>query len=174
MVDSNDERKGIVSRLREVRLKQGLSTRQLGALLGFDDSNISKWETGRYLPSMQNAEKLTQWLTKVEKHSPPFTLNTSSKPYEDIYEQTEQLRYLLNALELNLHTFINGTSQDRSVYRDHVDLYDMNYLISVLEALFDEGKFQRWKMFSNYKFQGFKRGAHARKGKNQGQLGEPA
>jgi putative transcriptional regulator len=50
------------NRIREYRLKAGISQRELGALLGLGRSVVSAWERGRILPTLPNAFRLAKAL----------------------------------------------------------------------------------------------------------------
>lgn len=53
-------------RLRDARLRKGLSQRQLGIKAGLDESSasprINQYETGKHVPSFQTAERLAKVL----------------------------------------------------------------------------------------------------------------
>ena len=50
------------NRIREYRLKAGLSQKELGKLLGLGRSLISTWERGRTLPTLPNVFRLAKAL----------------------------------------------------------------------------------------------------------------
>lgn len=47
--------------LTRLRRESKLSQKTLGQTIGVDDTSISAWETGRYVPSESNLEKLCQY-----------------------------------------------------------------------------------------------------------------
>ena len=49
------DKKAIGEKIKEIRLNQGLTTKDFGALLGASDSNVTSWEKGRTSP---NPERL--------------------------------------------------------------------------------------------------------------------
>lgn len=79
-------------------------------------------------------------------------------------ERSEQLKNLLILLELHLQYFRDGLPEAREIYRREVDVYDVGYLTSLLEMLYDEDKFRRWKIFTTHRFGGFKGRQYGRKG----------
>ena len=48
------------SKIKELRLKKGLSQRELGEVLGVSDQAISKWEKGQSQPSAMHLINLTR------------------------------------------------------------------------------------------------------------------
>jgi transcriptional regulator with XRE-family HTH domain len=50
------------NRIREYRLKAGITQRELGALLGLGRSVVSAWERGRILPTLPNVFRLAKAL----------------------------------------------------------------------------------------------------------------
>ena len=47
-------------RLREMRLRAGLSQEKLAALIGTNTPQVSRWEHGRYVPSMLSVMKIAK------------------------------------------------------------------------------------------------------------------
>lgn len=157
--------KNHLENLRTVRLSQGLSQSELASRLGVSQSAISCWEHGRKVPPKpEHQERIRAWLNEVSAGLLPEI----AKQIE-AREHCEQLKNLLNILEFHLRYFQNETPEVRKAYRRVLDVYDVGYLTSLMEMLFDEGKFQRWKVFTTHRFRGFRRKERAPKGEDKGE-----
>jgi transcriptional regulator with XRE-family HTH domain len=62
--------RALAAALREMRIRRGISGRELGKRLGLSHSAISHWETGRRIPSPEEAASVLTALgvVGVEKH----------------------------------------------------------------------------------------------------------
>lgn len=153
-----------LQKLRAARLSQGLSQSELASLLGICQGTLSLWEHGKCPPTPEHQERICAWLQQVEEP-------TKVDALREALEHCEQLKHLLNLLEFHLRYFQNGLPEAREAYRRELNVYDVGYLTSLVEMLLDEGKFQRWKVFTTHRFGGFRRKEHARKGKDKGKSG---
>ncbi|MEV7014130.1 WhiB family transcriptional regulator [Streptosporangium sp. NPDC051022] len=65
-----------IDQLREFRLQEGFSLRQVGERMGVHSSTIGSWESGRYLAT---PERLQQYATALgwreQRRKPPRTVN---------------------------------------------------------------------------------------------------
>lgn len=154
-----------LAKLKGAREALGLTQRLLAAILGVGQHTVSDWETGLKCPNPEHEKSISAWLQEVAAKEPLPHLEKR----KEATEQCEQLKHLLNLLEFHLRYFQNGLPEAREVYRREFDVYDVGYLTSLLEMLFDEGKFQRWKVFSTHRFGGFRRKQHGGKGKDKGE-----
>ncbi len=154
-----------LEKLRAARMSQGLSQSELAATLGVNQCTISTWEQGEATPKLKYQQRISTWLQEVA--GKPAEIDT----LKDSLERTDQLKHLLNLLEFHLRYFRNETPEAREAYRSELNVYDVGYITSLLEMLFDEGKFQRWKVFTTHRFGGFRRKEHVRKGKDKGESG---
>jgi len=154
-----------MQKLKQTREALGLSHRLLAGILGVGHSTISYWETGRKCPNDKHQKLISAWLQEVERKEALPDLGRR----REATERCDQLKHLLNLLEFHLRYFQDGLPETREVYRQELDVYDVGYLTSLLEMLFDEGKFQRWKVFTTHRFGGFRGKQHGRKGKDKGE-----
>lgn len=49
-------------KIKEMRIKRGLTQKQLAELLGVKQQNVSDWERGERSPSVKNLKKLSEIL----------------------------------------------------------------------------------------------------------------
>lgn len=153
-------------KLKAARLKQGLSQEQVARILGIARPTVTRWEDGTIAnPKPQHQQRISWWLQAVEVK--PRGVDT----LKEAQEHCGHLKHLLNLLEFHLRYFQNETPEAREAYRRELDVYDVGYLTSLLEMLFDEGRFQRWKVFTTHRFGGLRRKERARKGKDKGESG---
>ncbi|MCL0041418.1 helix-turn-helix domain-containing protein [Dehalococcoidia bacterium] len=150
-----------LQQLKAKRLSEGLSQSQLGNILGAGRTTVQGWENIRKCPKPDHMQRILVWLQQVE----------GKARQREASEHCEQLKRLLNLLEFHLRYFQNELPEARETYRQELNVYDVGYLTSLLEMLFDEGKFQRWKAFTTHQFGGFRRKEHGRKGKDKGESG---
>lgn len=155
----------LVQKLKAARLSERLSQVELALILGIPRATLSHWEIGRRFPTVEHQQRISSWLEQVELK--PVQIDA----LREALEHCEQLKHLLNLLEFHLRYFQNELPEARETYRRELNVYDVGYLTSLLEMLFDEGKFQRWKVFTTHHFGGFRRKAHARKEKDKGKSG---
>lgn len=153
-----------LQKVKVLRQRRGLTTRKLGTILGTACSSISNWESGATCPTPENLARIRMWLQQAELSEAPRRLEI----HREAKERSEQLKHLLNMLEFHLRYFQDGLAEARDTYRRELDVYDVGYLTSMLEMLFDEDKFQRWKVFTTHRFGGFRRKRDGGKGKDKG------
>ena len=67
------------SRIKEYRLRQGLSQRELGKLLNVSDQAVSKWEKGQSQPSAMHLIEMTRIFDVEAESFLPSTQPASSK-----------------------------------------------------------------------------------------------
>ena len=151
-----------LQKLRVARLAQGLSQELLASKLEISQSTVAQWESGRVCPKPQQQVRIVAWLKEVSA-----VLGPEIAKQIEAKEHCMQLKNLLNLLEFHLRYFKNEHPEVRETYRREFDVYDMGYLTSLIEMLFDEGKFQRWKIFTTHRFRGFRRKERAPKRKDR-------
>ncbi len=154
-----------LQKIKPARVSLGLTQDMLGRILGATQSTIALWETERSLPKPEHLERIDLWLRAEELK--PHAVDTQ----KEIREHCQQLKHLLNLLEFHLRYFQNEKLEAREAYRQELDVYDVGYLTSLLEMLFDETKFQHWKVFTTHQFEGFRRRKHGRKGEDKSESG---
>lgn len=154
-----------LQKLGTARVAQRLSQELLASILGISQSTVAHWEAGRVCPKPQQQERIVAWLKEVEEKGPIPSLGK----WGEARERCNQLKNVLNILEFHLRYFQNETPEAREAYSRELDVYDVGYLTSLMEMLFDEGKFQRWKVFTTHRFGGFRRKERGRKGKDKGE-----
>lgn len=154
-----------LERLKATRLSQGLSQEALAAILKVGQTTLSCWERGTVSPKPEHQDRIDFWLRAVE------TKTHGVDTLKEAQDHCQQLKHLLNLLEFHLRYFQNDSPEARDAYRRELDVYDVGYLTSLMEMLFDEGKFQRWKVFTTHRFEGFRRKERGRKGKDKGESG---
>ncbi len=69
----------LAERINELRLARGLTNGQLAVLAGVDPAQITRWQTGRYVPSTGTIRKLAAAL----EVSVDMLLRESTEPAED-------------------------------------------------------------------------------------------
>lgn len=154
-----------LQKLKAARLNEGLSQSQLATILGVGRSTLTYWEEERKCPKPEQQQRISIWLKQIEVKLPQIDA------LKEATERCEQLKRLLNLLEFHLRYFQNELPEAREAYRRELNVYDVGYLTSLMEMLLDEGKFQRWKVFTTHRFGGFRRKEHARKEKDKGKSG---
>jgi hypothetical protein len=65
---------------------------------------------------------------------------------------------LLMSLSSELEFFKNCTENERKIFKKIVPGQDVGYITTLLRALYDEDKFQRWLLFSTYTMKGKENG----------------
>lgn len=65
---------------------------------------------------------------------------------------------LLMSLSSELEFFKSCTENERKIFKKIVPGQDVGYITSLLRALYDEDKFQRWLLFSSYTMKGKENG----------------
>jgi len=154
-----------LQKLRTARVAQGLSQELLASIFGISQSTVSTWEACRVCPKPQQQHRIIAWLKEVEGKG----LTPSLGEWVEASERCNQLKHLLNLLEFHLRYFQNETPEAREAYRREINVYDVGYLTSLMEMLFDEAKFQRWKVFTTHRFSEFRGRERGRKGKDKGE-----
>lgn len=84
--------------------------------------------------------------------------NEKTTPVEKARQRAEKVKVALLSLESDLRLFRDGNEAQRNVFRQELDGGDVGYVGCLLTALTgDEDQFERWKTFSTYRFNFFKR-----------------
>jgi hypothetical protein len=92
---------------------------------------------------------------------------TKANVYQDIAEKPSSnnaearariVMRLLMALSSELEFFKNCTENERKIFKKIVPGQDVGYITTLLRALYDEDKFQRWLLFSSYTMKGNENG----------------
>jgi transcriptional regulator with XRE-family HTH domain len=71
-------------RLKEARMRRGMNQRELADLCGFSDVQLSRYETGRMQPALENLELIARHL----QVSIDYLLNLSDDP-QKIYSNND-------------------------------------------------------------------------------------
>ena len=69
-------------------------------------------------------------------------------------EKARTVMRLLMSLSGELEFFKNCTEDERRIFRNTVPGQDVGYITTLLRALYDEDKFQKWLFFSTYTMKG--------------------
>lgn len=69
-------------------------------------------------------------------------------------EKARTVMRLLSSLSSELEFFKNCTEDERATFRKTIPGEDIGYITTLLRALYDEDKFQRWLFFSKYTMKG--------------------
>lgn len=69
-------------------------------------------------------------------------------------EKAKTVMRLLSSLSSELEFFKNCTEDERATFRKTIPGEDIGYITTLLRALYDEDKFQRWLFFSKYVMKG--------------------
>lgn len=84
--------------------------------------------------------------------------NEKQASIEEARQRAEKVKIALLSLESDLRLFRDGNEAQRNVFRQELDSGDVGYVGSLLTTLTgDEDMFDRWKAFSTYRFNFFKR-----------------
>ena len=153
----------LLALLRPARQAKEMSQSQLADIIGVSDRAISVWELGTKTPRSEALERIKAWLAEVKAEPEPAHI----KELKEMGDYLEETKRCLLSLEFILRYFVNGKVEAREMFRQELDGYDMGYLISCLEAMGNEARYQRWKMMSTYKFNSFRRLKYAGKGKDK-------
>lgn len=62
VMESSDFRRRVGARIRRAREAKGWTQTQLAQTMGVADAQVSRWETGRYLPVVPTLEQLAEVL----------------------------------------------------------------------------------------------------------------
>jgi hypothetical protein len=73
-------------------------------------------------------------------------------------EKAKNVMRLMMSLSSELEYFKSCTENERKVFKKTVPGQDVGYLTTLLRALYDEDKFQRWLLFSTYTMKGRENG----------------
>jgi hypothetical protein len=84
----------------------------------------------------------------------------SNKPASnDAEDRARYIMKLLLALSAELEFFKSCSEEGRKIFKKIVPGQDVGYITTLLRALYDEDKFQRWLLFSTYTMKGKEDGA---------------
>lgn len=98
-------------------------------------------------------KKLDQILLKVAEKQSNGT-NEDLKEGGDAEERAKKTMRLLLNLSTELEFFKKCSEKERALFKKIVPGQDVGYITTLLRALYDEDKFQRWLLFSNYDMKG--------------------
>ena len=73
-------------------------------------------------------------------------------------EKAKNVMRLMMSLSSELEYFKSCTENERKIFKKTVPGQDVGYLTTLLRALYDEDKFQRWLLFSTYTMKGRENG----------------
>ena len=116
-------------RIKQIRLKKGMTTKEFGSLLGATDSNITSWEKGRTSPNPERLKMISKiaditveellygnfqryyfnkyWKKLVEDKTIKSNFNDMSiKEFEYLESKKEQIfdKFLHSSIELGYNT----------------------------------------------------------------------
>jgi hypothetical protein len=86
---------------------------------------------------------------KVKIHEPPVVRASTTAE-----EKARAVMRLLISLSNELEFFKNCTEDERRIFKKTVPGQDVGYITTLLRALYDEDKFQKWLFFSTYTMKG--------------------
>ncbi len=99
------------------------------------------------------ANKILTQLSEVK-----IVQEVSSKPSSSSAEtRAKTVMLLLMSLSSELEFFKTCTENERRIFKKIVPGQDVGYITTLLRALYDEDKFQRWLLFSTYTMKGNER-----------------
>ncbi len=146
--------KEIAEKLKELRIKSGLSQEKLAEQLNVSRQAVSKWETGEALPDMENMIALARlYNTSLDelagiivdkKEDDNQTTDHGSSTNADIHKNGESVRINLNGINIRVNgggknININGDGAEGDVFDDMDDpLEDLDDTIEDIEDAFEE------------------------------------
>ena len=105
----------------------------------------------------QLREKVDQIDTKLTEAN--VYQEIAKKPSSNnVEERAKTVMRLLMSLSSELDFFKNCTENERKIFKGIVPGQDVGYITTLLRALYDEDKFQRWLLFSTYTMKGKENG----------------
>ena len=125
----------------------------------FQDSPIHK-QLANVEPLIKEIKDLgimaNQILTQLSKVK--IVQEVSSKPsLSNAETRAKTVMLLLMSLSSELEFFKTCTENERRIFKKIVPGPDVGYITTLLRALYDEDKFQRWLLFSTYTMKGNER-----------------
>jgi hypothetical protein len=83
-----------------------------------------------------------------------YQYQESKKTTNSATERAKKVMNILLMLNTELEFFKRCPQSDREIFKKIVQGPDVGYITTLLKALYDEDKFQRWLLFSNYEMKG--------------------
>jgi len=140
----------LLERLVDYGKTNSLSKREIAERLGIPYNTFRRWFSSgqnRCLPSRDYIERIRRFLD--------WEGQDSDETFLDAKRRAEKVKYLLLLLADELEWFSTGSKERRDVFRLILDAADVGYLSSLLAMMFDEDKFNRWRVFTSNRFNYF-------------------
>jgi hypothetical protein len=143
--------------------KLGLTLRECSQKYRISLNSLKKYKSGIRKPASENnISAIFRILNDAELITSKEDLSTVARVHEmpsvsistTAERKARAVMRLLISLSNELEFFKNCTEDERRIFKKAVPGQDVGYITTLLRALYDEDKFQKWLFFSTYTMKG--------------------